>query len=141
MANKFLSQPPIQTDLISSVVKNKINESWQRWVDEVHYLLSTRSFQTVTSACALNVNAKYISLNSTSGAYAVTLEAPTSPTAELVIEMTVRGGANNITMSLANCTGGSASTTCTWSGVGNTLFLKSKSNKWVVQKEDGVTLT
>lgn len=141
MPNKFINQPPLQTELLSTNVKTKINEYWARWIDDLHYYLSDRSFQTITSAQAVNVNAKYASLDTTSGAYAITLEAPTKPTARLMIEMTVRGGTNNVTMSLTNCTGGSAATTCTWNSVGDVLILESKSNKWSIVKEDGVTLT
>lgn len=141
MANKFIAQPPLQTNLLSTNVKEKINEFWARWVDDLHRSLSERSFQAVTSAQALDVNAKYISLTTTTGSYAVTLEAPTKPTARLQIEMIARGGAFDVTMSLANCEGGTASTTCTWNSVGDTLFLESRSNKWVVIKQQGVALT
>lgn len=141
MPIKFISEPPLQTDLLSKNVTTKVDEFWARWLDDLQRFLSERSFKAVTSAQALDVNAKYISLTTTSASYAVTLEAPTKPTARLMIEMIARGGAFDVTMSLANCTGGTAATTCTWNSVGDVLILESKSNKWSVVKQDGVVLS
>lgn len=93
----------------------------------------------MTAAQALNLTSKYISLDSTAGAMAVTLAAPPAPGITKTIEMIADGG--DVTLSLANCTGGSAATTCTFSDVGDSLILISNSTKWVITKELGVSLT
>lgn len=137
--NKIIAAPPLQADIVDTNLTTKLNNFWSRWFNDLHYSLSDRSWQTITSATAINVNAKYVALDSSAGGYAVTLDAPTKPNAKLQIECTNYGG--NVTLSLTNVTGGSAATTCTWNSVNDTIFLESKSNKWVVIKENGVSLT
>lgn len=141
MPNKIFSQPPLQTDLLSKNVKERLHEYWSSWFNELHYLLSNRSWQNITMAGEVELNAQYVALTTTSAGYAITLAAPTQPKARMMIEMIARGGAFDVTMSLANCEGGTAATTCTWNSVGDTLMLESKSNKWVIYKENGVVLT
>lgn len=139
--NLIFSPPPLQTDLLSTNNERKINEYWAQWFNDLHFMLSTRNFQTVTSAQELSLNSRYIELQTTTATYAVTLPAPTLPNVPHIIEMTQRTGAFNVTMDLSNCVGGSASTTCTWDAVGDTLILISKKDKWEIIKEQGVTLT
>src|SRR5574338_501751 len=100
MPNKILSQPPLQTDLLSKNVKERINEYWANWLNDLHYFLSDRSYQTITSAQAVELNAQYVALKANSAGYAITLEAPTRPKARMMIEMIARGGAFDVTMSL-----------------------------------------
>ena len=75
------------------------------------------------------------------GAGAVTLAAPSASVLgkTKVISMTVDNG--DVTLSLANCSGGSAATTCTWSAVGQSLVLVAGTTKWIVVGEGGVALT
>ena len=53
--------------------------------------------------------------------------------------MTADNGDN--TLSLANVTGGSAATTCTWANVNEQLVLVAGVNKWGVVAEVGVVLS
>ena len=139
MANNF-KQPPLQTDIKAENQTNGIAIEWSRWYNDIYLELSTKNHSKVSAAQALNLNSKYISLDSTSGAMAITLAAPLNPGMTKIIEMTVDGG--DVTMSLANCIGGSAATTCTWNDVGDTLILKSRSDKWIViSPELGVALS
>lgn len=139
--NKTLPPPPLPSSVVQD---NKIIAvPWENWVNTLHYLNSNANFQDITAASNVALDARYVSLTTTSGGgtYAITLSAPTIPGVLKVIEMIVRGGSSNVTMSLSNCTSGSAATTCTWNSVGDTLTLISKSNKWVIIDEDGVSLT
>ena len=139
MAN-IITQPPLHVPLISDdFPTNGLAIEWNRWYNDVYAHLSTQNHTKVTAAQALNLTSQYISLDSTAGAMAVTLAAPPVPGITKIIEMTADGG--NVTMSLTNCTGGSAATTCTFNDVGDTLILISNSTKWVITKELGVSLT
>lgn len=75
------------------------------------------------------------------GAGAVTLAAPGADMLgrTKLIEMTVDNG--DVTLSLANVTGGSAATTCTWNDVNDALVLVGGTNKWHVVAESGVVLS
>lgn len=96
--------------------------------------------ETITAAGAVSVLVKDTNLALT-GAGAVTLAAPDASMRGIVktIEMTVDNG--DVTLSLANCAGGSAATTCTWSAVGQALVLVGGTAKWAVVSESGVALT
>lgn len=134
-----LDPPPVQS--LVSDDHSMMTTPWVRWLNNLYFKFSNKSKQTLTAAGAVDLDAQYVALDTTSGAFAITLAAPTLPCARKLIEMTVRGSTNNVTMALTNCEGGSASTTCTWSGAGQTLILESRSNKWIIIKERGVTLT
>lgn len=129
--NVPLSNPPITRPVQS--------QGWLDWFRDIHYRLSTSNHQYMTGAGAVNLDASYVSLNSSSGGFAITLDPPTIPGLRKVIEMTADGG--DVTLSLANVVGGSAATTCTWNDVRDTLILESLSDKWRVVTEGGVTLT
>lgn len=75
------------------------------------------------------------------GAGAVTLAAPSAAMLgrTKLIEMTTDNG--DVTLSLANVTGGSAATTCTWNDVNDALVLVGGTNKWHVVAESGVVLS
>lgn len=136
----IITQPPIHVPIITDdFPTNGLAIEWNRWYNDVYAQLSTQNHSKVTAAQALNLTSKYISLDSTAGAMAVTLAAPPAPGITKTIEMIADGG--DVTLSLANCTGGSAATTCTFSDVGDSLILISNSTKWVITKELGVSLT
>lgn len=140
MSNNLLFSPP-PTDSLFVTPAGRVTAPWQKWFDDVHYLLGTRTHQKVTAATPINLDAGYVSLVTTGASYAVTLGAPTIPGVWLLIEMITRTGAFDVTLSLANCVGGSAATTCTWNTAGDSLLLLSKANKWLIVKEQGVALT
>lgn len=138
--NRPLPNPPVTNKVLDSS-SEVLSSIWVQWINSLHYLISNKNHQEITGASEINLDAEYVSLTTTSAGYAVTLEPPTIPGRYKVIEMIARGGSNNVTLSLTNCTNGSASTTCTWNSVGDTLVVVSKSNKWVIIAEDGVSLT
>lgn len=95
--------------------------------------------ETHTAAGAIGLlKGGHVKLDSTGGAMAVTLAAPTLAGGTLIIEHTVDGG--DVTLALTNVVGGSAAATATFADVGDTLVLVAKSDKWVVLKESGVAL-
>ena len=140
MANFLLPPPPVLEPF--TLDGKRFTSTWEKWYNDLRSVIPEAyvSRQSITAAGALDQSTHYAELITTTGAYAVTLAAPTIPGITKVIEMTADGGFD-VTMSLANCTSGSAATTCTWNSVGDTLVLISKSNKWVIIDEDGVVLT
>lgn len=137
---RHIQAEPLPTFDQISTKDGRTSEHWLRWFTRVRYLLSNESHQLITSAGAVDINAKYVKLsNSTGGSIAITLEAPTLEGKLMIIERT--GGTDDITLSLANCTGGSAATTCTWNSSNDQLVLLSCNAKWLVMKENGVVLT
>ena len=141
MANIPLSPPPLQTDVLFDLkTTNRASTIWSQWFTDIYRIVSPSNHQTITSAYAVSPDARHVRITTTVGTYAITLAAPTLPGVYKAIEMTARTGAFNVTMSLANCVYGSAATTCTWNGAGQTLLLYSLSNKWMIIKEGGVTL-
>ena len=109
------------------------------WGDLSEDVQSLTSESLITVAVALGLDVKNHALDSTVGAFAITLAVPDDINVVKVIEMTVDSG--DVTMSLANVVGGSAATTCTWNDVGDILVLLSARTKWIVLKEIGVTLS
>jgi hypothetical protein len=110
-------------------------------VTELNQLNDVSVYQeSIAAAGALSVTKVYSGL-SLVGAGAVTLAAPdaTMLGQQKMIEMVADNG--DVTLSLANCEGGSAATTCTWTAVGQKLILIAGANKWTIVKEFGVTLT
>lgn len=96
--------------------------------------------ETLAAASALSTTKKYSKLE-LAGAGAVTLAAPHASMLgqQKVIEMTVDNG--DVTLSLANCEGGTAATTATFSAVGQKLILSGGATKWTIVKEFGVVLS
>ena len=78
----------------------------------------------------------------TGDSFAVTLAAPTAAQAgeTKVVEM-VLCTANAVTLALTNVVGGTEAVLATFDAVGETLVLVASGTKWVVLKEQGVTLT
>lgn len=97
--------------------------------------------ETVAAAGALSVTKK-VSLLALAGAGAVTLAAPG---AEMLgqtklIQMTADNG--DVTLALTNVVGQSSGTTATFNDVGDSLTLLAGANsKWIVVKEQGVSLS
>jgi len=78
----------------------------------------------------------------------VTLAAPTAAQLgiEKAISMIAGDGTNTVTLSFANCIGGSASTTATFDAAGETLVVRAvqtgaSTYRWLIKKEHGVTLS
>jgi len=96
---------------------------------------------TITVAGAVSVTKRITNLNATSGAYAITLAAPDATMLGQikVIQMTVDG--NAITMALTEVIGQSGGNSASFDAVNETLVLVAGTNKWIVLKEVGVTLS
>ena len=98
--------------------------------------------ETINTAAAVSVTKRLTKIDNTVGGMgAITLAAPDVSMLGVVkiITMTVDGG--DLTLSLANVTGGSAATTATFDAVDDTLILVGGVNKWHVIGEAGVALT
>jgi hypothetical protein len=98
--------------------------------------------QTITAAAAINLDANHVKVTGpTTSTYAITLGVPRRGGQVLVIEMTGTTGTNAVTLALANAVGGTAATTATFDAAGEILVLASAGAKWVVLKQQGVTLS
>jgi len=108
---------------------------------ELNVLDVSAQTETILVAGAVSVTKRVTKLSAASGAYAVTLAAPSATMLGQIkiIEMTVAG--NAITMALTEVLGGSAATTASFDGVNETLTLIAGTNKWIVLDEHGVTLS
>lgn len=138
--NTQVEPPPIWANVLDS--NGRVSKEWEAWFTKIQYFLSIDNHQTITNAATdIKLDAEVVSLIATSASYAVTLSAPTLAGKMKIIQMTQRTNPQTVTMSLANCIGGSASTTCTWDAANDTLVLVSINNsKWLIIKEHGVTL-
>lgn len=92
----------------------------------------------VSTACSVT---KRITKIASTGAGAVTLAAPGASMLGQVKIIEHISGAHDVTLSLANVTGGSAATTCTFSDDNDALVLVGGTNKWHVIAESGVVLS
>lgn len=137
-SNTQLSIPPDSTALTD---KNRLNTAWFKWFNDIRYFLGTANYQDITSAQPVSLDAKYITLSTTGSAYAITLDPPTIAGYDKTIEMTIYDSSHSITLALTNVIGGTAGTTCTWNGTNQVLVLRSLKNKWLILKQQGVTLT
>ena len=105
--------------------------------------------QALTGAGAIALGSRNTTLSNATGAtYAVTLAAPTAAQLgiEKAISMIAGDGTNTVTLSFANCLGGSASTTATVDAAGETLVVRAvqtgaSTYRWLIKKEHGVTLS
>lgn len=77
------------------------------------------------------------------GNYAITLNAPTVDDLGkvLMFETVAKPGTGNVTVALTNVDGGTASTTATFTNIGDKLVLYGGTTKWTVVKQLGVVLT
>lgn len=138
--NTQLESAPIFDEIIDS--QNKITEPWTKWLNRIKFYLSNDSHQLITGPTSINLDAKYVKLSNTSGGtFAITLDAPSLEGKFMMIEMIEGSGVNTVTLSLVNCTGGTASTTCTWNNSNQQLLLQSANSKWVIYKQNNVTVT
>lgn len=99
--------------------------------------------QIISEAGGIDLSAKYVAISKGTGdSFAVTLAAPTAAQAgeTKVVEM-VLCTANAVTLALTNVVGGTEAVLATFDAVGETLVLVASGTKWVVLKEQGVTLT
>jgi hypothetical protein len=98
--------------------------------------------QEITEAGAISLDANHVKITGPStGTYAVTLAAPSRGGQVLVIEMTGTTSTNAVTLDLTNVVGGTASSSASFNAAAETLVLISNSTKWIVMKEQGVTLS
>ena len=107
---------------------------------ELNLLDASANTETITVAGAIDPATRITYLDATTGAYAVTLAAPSAAMLGQVkvIEMTVAG--NAITLALTEVQGGSAATSASFDAANETLVLVAGSLKWNVVGESGVTL-
>lgn len=98
--------------------------------------------QSITEAGAISLDAGHVKVTGPeSSTYAVTLAAPSRGGQLLVIEMVSTTATNAVTLALTNVIGGSAGSSASFDAAAETLILVSQSTKWVVVKEQGVTLS
>jgi len=98
--------------------------------------------QTIAAAGDISLDTNHAKISGPdSGTYEVTLAAPSRGGQVLVIEMTATTSTNAVTLALTNVVGGTAGTSASFNAAGETLVLVSNSTKWVVLKEQGVTLS
>lgn len=98
--------------------------------------------QTITAAGAISLDSNHVKITGPAAStYAVTLAAPSRGGQILVIEMVSTTETNAVTLALTEVIGGTAATTATFDAAAETLVLVSQSTKWVVLKQQGVTLS
>ena len=133
MPNKDYQIPP----------NNPANEGMalKNWVDNVFFNLSAKNHQIVTEAVSLNLDSRFVQLQSSGSGYAVTLAAPTLPGIYKTVQKT-SNNADNITMSLTNCFGQPSGTTVTWNSQNDIIVLVSCANsKWYIVSYNGVAFS
>ncbi|MGE4537590.1 MAG: hypothetical protein AB7D37_10960 [Desulfovibrio sp.] len=100
------------------------------------------AIQEISEAGAVSLNANHAKVTGPAeSTYAITLAAPSRPGQVLAIEMVATTGTNAVTLALTNVLGGTAASSASFDAAGETLVLVSNSTKWVVLKEQGVTLS
>lgn len=98
--------------------------------------------QAITAAAAIDLDARHVTIvGPASSTYAVTLAAPARAGIVKIIEMLSTTSTNAVTLALTNVVGGSAGSSASFNAAGETLILISRSDKWVVLDELGVTLS
>lgn len=118
----------------------KINDTQvNATADEINQFADASAWEeTLIDAGAMSLTKRVTKL-ALAATGAVTLAAPTVPGIVKVIEMTADNG--DVTFSLANCIGQSSGTTATFNDVRDQLVLISGTDKWIVVKERGITLS
>jgi len=107
-----------------------LNAAYRRGANEQH----------ITATGAIDPDADYVTLDSSGGALALTIAAPNRPGHLMVIEMTTAG--NNGVLTLTSIVlGGTAATSATFDGAGDTLVIVSIGAVWVVLDEHVVVLS
>lgn len=98
--------------------------------------------QAITAAGAVTVDGtkRHVTLNG--AAYAITLAVPSAAMVGKVLVIEYIGtDTDEVTLALTNVIGGSASTSASFNAQRETLVLYGLTDKWLVLKEHGVTLT
>lgn len=128
-------------DIPPSIDLKDNDSTWRSWFNNLYYNLSIKNHQTITAAAAINLDARFVRLQSSGSGYAVTLEAPTIPGIYKVIQKT-SNNADNITLAMTNLIGQPAGTTLTWNSQNDIVVLVSCDNsKWYIVSYNGVTFT
>jgi hypothetical protein len=108
-------------------------------------LLQGRQTQAITAAGAINPDADYVAITGpASSTYAVTLAVPTAAQIgkRLILEMVATTSTNAVTLTLTNVViGGTAATTATFDAARESLIMEAVGDRWVVIKQQGVTLS
>ena len=135
-----LKQPPLEVQVVGETAR--FTSLWKAWFTDLYRFLDSDTEQAITSARAVELDAKYVDVSkSGAGTYAITLAVPTRKGIIKTIQMSTTSGGGTVTMDLTNVVGGSAATTCTWDTNLDSIVLLSLSSKWLVLKENGVALT
>jgi hypothetical protein len=134
--------PNFDYNPVPNVDIDKTNSSsWRAWFNNIYFNLSTKSHQTITAASPINLDARFVRLQSSGSGYAVTLAAPTIPGVYKVIQKT-SNNADNITLAMTNLIGQPSGTTLTWNSQNDIVVLVSCDNsKWYIVSYNGVTFT
>lgn len=135
MSNKDYSPPPPV-----NVVESQSN-TWKLWFNNLYYNLSTSNHQTISEASPINLDSRFVRLQSSGSGYAVTLDAPTIPGVYKTIQKT-SNNSDNITLALTNIIGQPSGSTLTWNSQNDIVVLVSCDNsKWYIVSYNGVTFT
>jgi hypothetical protein len=96
--------------------------------------------ETIAEGGVVSVTKRVTKVAST-GAGAITIAAPDASSLGQVKVIEMISGEHDVTLSLANCQGGSAATTATFSDINDTLVLVAGVLKWNIIGEAGVVLS
>lgn len=100
------------------------------------------AIQEISAAGAISLDVNHVKITGPAAStYAVTLAAPSRAGQLLSIEMVATTGSNAVTLALTNVVGGTAATSASFDAAAETLVLISNSTKWIVLKQQGVTLS
>lgn len=125
----------------TSELSKESSQSWRSWFNNLYFNLSTKNHQTITAASPINLDARFVRLQSSGSGYAVTLAAPTIPGVYKVIQKT-SANTDNITLAMTNLIGQPSGTTLTWNSQNDIVVLVSCDNsKWYIVSYNGVTFT
>lgn len=130
------------TEVTSTAEELNILDTATVTAEELNLSDVTAQAETIDSGDAISVAVLNTKIdNTSSGAGAITLAAPTAAMYGKVktIEMTVDNG--DVTLALTNVQGGSSATTATFDAVNDTLIVIGGTNKWHVTGESGVVLS
>ncbi len=120
-------------------VKN--DSIWRSWFNNLYFNLSIKNHQLITAAAPINLDARFVRLQSSGAGYAITLSAPTVPGIYKVIQKT-SNNADNITLLMDNIFGQPSGTTVTWNSQNDIVVLVSCANsKWYIVSYNGVAFT
>ena len=97
--------------------------------------------QAITAAGAITADGTINRVTLSGGAYAITLAAPGAGAVGKMLHIEYRGGDTDaVTLANTEMIGGSAGTTYTFNADREVLVLLALADKWLVLKEQGVTI-